>query len=187
MAVHSYDKGESGIVHEVDASGDTAIAVKLRTGASNVWSVDGTGAVTASAAQTLSSTLSVTGQTTMNSDAVVIGNLTQSGADYAVTIKGAINHDGTGAGFFGTAPVTRTGAWTQTYTSSDKTISSYTADDETTDYSGINSDAGNGYFASLTDLNALRTAYENLRAHCEDIGKAVNSIIDDLQTYGLFQ
>jgi hypothetical protein len=40
----------------------------------------------------------------------------------------------------------------------------YTADDESAAYTGIDNAQTGTPYASLTDLNALRAAYENLRA-----------------------
>lgn len=85
-------------------------------------------------------------------------------------------------GFYGVTPVARPAAYTQTYSTADRTLSAYTADDESVAYTG----AGDGE-AQLADLNALRTAYENLRAFVEDIAQMLNSVTDDLQAVGLLQ
>lgn len=85
-------------------------------------------------------------------------------------------------GFYGVTPVTRPTAYTQTYSTADRTLGAYTADDESVAYTG----AADGE-AQLADLNALRTAYENLRAFVEDIAQMLNSVTDDLQSVGLLQ
>lgn len=74
--------------------------------------------------------------------------------------------------------------FTQTYATADATFSAYTPDVESSAYTGIASGVGGTPYASLTDLNALRVAVENLRAHGEDIGKLLNSLIDALQAAG---
>lgn len=86
-------------------------------------------------------------------------------------------------GFFGATPAARAAAYTQTYSSTTRTFPSYTPDDESSSYSGA---AGDGE-AQLDDLNALREAYENLRAHAEATSQVLNQVIDDLQTLGLLQ
>lgn len=89
--------------------------------------------------------------------------------------------------FFGVTAVVRASAYTQTYSTADKTIAAYTADDESVAYTGIDNAQVGSVYAQLSDLNALRTAYENLRGLSEDIAQALNAVIDDLQAYGLAQ
>jgi hypothetical protein len=80
----------------------------------------------------------------------------------------------------------KTNTYTQTYSTADRTLSAYIADPESGAYSGIdNAQAGTPY-AQLADLNALRVAYENLRAFAEDIAGMLNGAVDDLQTIGHF-
>jgi hypothetical protein len=105
-------------------------------------------------------------------------------------IDGALNHDGTTAGFYGIAPVTRPAAYTQTYATADKTLGAYTADDESGAYTQVGAGADTVDItdtAKLADLNALRTAVENLRALVEDSTQMLNSVVDDLQASGLLQ
>lgn len=83
-------------------------------------------------------------------------------------------------GFYNATPIVRPGGFTQTYSTADKTIAAYTADVENAAYTG----ATDGE-AKLADLNALRVAYENLRALAEDTTQALNALIDDLQSEGL--
>jgi len=102
-------------------------------------------------------------------------------------IDGAINHDGSTVGFFGVTPASRASALTQTYSTADRTLSAYTADDESAAYTGIDNAQAGTVYAAVADLNALRAAYETLRALTEDLAAFVNSVVDDLQTYGLEQ
>lgn len=88
-------------------------------------------------------------------------------------------------GFWNATPVVQPSAYTQTYSTADKTLVAYTADDESAAYTGIDNAQAGTVYAQLTDLNALRTAYETLRAFTEDGMKMLNSVVDDLQTIGL--
>lgn len=100
-------------------------------------------------------------------------------------LDGAFNHDGTTVGFYGVTPVVRPSAYTQTYATADKTLGAYTADDESVVYTGQSNTALGATFAKVVDLNALRVAYENLRAFTEDAVAMLNSAVDDLQALGL--
>ena len=88
-------------------------------------------------------------------------------------------------GFWNVTPVVQPSAYTQTYSTADKTLAAYTADTESSAYTGIDNAQGGTPYAQLTDLNALRVAYENLRAFTEDLAQHHNSVVDDLQTIGL--
>jgi len=109
----------------------------------------------------------------------------------ALSISGGLAQLGGDVGFFGQTPVAQPAVYTQTFATADRTIDAYTADAETSVYTG---DAGGvatvsaaANVAKLADLNALRVAYENLRALTEDTTKALNAVIDDLQSLGLLQ
>lgn len=101
---------------------------------------------------------------------------------YGNTTK-RIECNATGIGVFGVTPVARVAAYTQNSPSTaSRTVAAYTADNESAAYTG----AADGE-AKLADLNALRVAYENLRAEVEMLRSVVNQIIDDQQSYGWFQ
>lgn len=89
--------------------------------------------------------------------------------------------------FFGATPVVRAAALTQTYSTADRTLSAYTPDDESAAYTGIDNAQAGTVYARLSDLNALRAAYENLRVFCEDVAQFLNALVDDQQAYGLEQ
>lgn len=89
--------------------------------------------------------------------------------------------------FFGVTAVERASAYTQTYSTADKTIAAYTSDPESSVYTGIDNAQVGSVYAQLADLNALRVAYETLRVLSEDVAQALNAVIDDLQAYGLAQ
>lgn len=87
-------------------------------------------------------------------------------------------------GFYGVTPVVRPAAYTQTYATTTRTLGPYTSDPESTAYTAptLLSES-----AKLTDLNALRVAYENLRGFVEQLAGVVNSMVDDRQLDGLAQ
>lgn len=72
----------------------------------------------------------------------------------------------------------------QGYATASATTGAYTPDDESAAYTGIASGVGGTPYAQLTDLNALRTAVENLRALSEDQAQMLNALIDFLQARG---
>lgn len=106
---------------------------------------------------------------------------------YALWVAaGSVRLDGN-IGFFSTAPAARVSAYTQTYATATRTFSAYTTNDQSAAYTGQDNVQIGSVYAKVVDLNTLRTAYENLRAASDIQGKLINSIIDDMQTYGLFQ
>lgn len=104
----------------------------------------------------------------------------------SLEVKNDLKHTGSEIGFFSQGPSTRLGPYTQTYSTADRTLGAYTPDNESGAYSGIDNSQGGSVYAQVSDLNALRTAYENLRAFVEDAVQMLNSVVDDAQTYGLF-
>lgn len=82
-------------------------------------------------------------------------------------------------GFFGATPVARPGTYNLTG-SADRTLGAYASDPESSAYTG----ATDGE-AKLVDLNALRTAYENLRVYVEDLAGVVIATATDAKTLGL--
>ena len=88
--------------------------------------------------------------------------------------------------FWGGTPIARPGTYTQTYSTADRTITTYSSDVEASAYAGLATGLGSSPYAAVADLNALRQAYENLRVFAEDVAQAVNAVIDDLQSLGLF-
>ena len=151
------------------------------TGAQNFIKAGSQFSVTAAGAATFGGTVTSSSFTaaTANFNAVTTLGLTCSGI---IIGSGNLEHRGSAAqvGFFNVGPVSKQAGFTQAYSSADRTISSYTADNEGSAYTG----AADGE-AKLADLNALRVAYENLRAHAEDVGQGLNAVIDTLQAYGL--
>jgi len=87
--------------------------------------------------------------------------------------------------FFGAAGAVKPAALTQTYATAERTLAAYTPDIENAAYVGLATGAGGFPYANVTDLNALRVAYENLRTFCEDLAQFHNSHVDDHQSMGL--
>lgn len=102
-------------------------------------------------------------------------------------VDGDINHDGTNVGFYGVTPVARPTAYTQNYTTTTRTIDAYTTDTESVAYTGIDNAQAGTVYATVADLNALRTAYENLRVSYDNLISAYTQTLDDLQAVGLLQ
>ena len=101
-------------------------------------------------------------------------------------------------GFYNTTPVARSAAYTQTYATADRTIASRTAAALTNNTGGTVSTtlaaitAGASY--AQADMTAVKNALASiadqlnkLRNDHLDTTQGVNSVIDDLQTNGLFQ
>lgn len=85
--------------------------------------------------------------------------------------------------FYGNVPVARMGPYTLDFPASGRTLPSYTPDPQNVAYAG----AGSGDdVAKLSDLNDLRTAYENLRNLLEGACAVIRSMIEDMSAYGLF-
>lgn len=105
-----------------------------------------------------------------------------------LALTGDFQHpSGAKFGAFGTAAITRPSAYTQTYSTADKTLAAWTPDTESTPYTGIATDVGGTPYATVDDLNQLRVAYENLRVTHEDLMQFVNAMLDDLQALGLLE
>ncbi|GEP39609.1 hypothetical protein NPS01_32720 [Nocardioides psychrotolerans] len=79
---------------------------------------------------------------------------------------------------FGVRGVIAAFAFTQTYLTADATLSAYTPDVQNVAYTGTPADAAST--AKLADLNALRVAYENMRASHDALMAFTNSIVDAL-------
>lgn len=91
--------------------------------------------------------------------------------------------DGPTLGFYGVTPVTRPGTYTASYTATTRDLPAYTANVQSSAYTGGLLDLLQA--ARLTDLNALRTAVENLRALCEAAAQRENALVNDLRALGL--
>jgi hypothetical protein len=124
-------------------------------------------------------------------------------------IDGALDHDGTTAGFFGVTPTTRPTAYTQTYATADKTHANPTSA-VLTDNTGGAADTTLTTLSTLTDSPATADALRDelvtlwlpeiennfadlaaqvnaLRVDLLDLKQLANSIIDDGQALGLLQ
>lgn len=88
-------------------------------------------------------------------------------------------------GFLGATAQARPAPYTQSYAGTSRTLAAYTPDAESVAYSGQNNADASASYARVVDLNALRVAYETLRASHESLLAVTNRLIDDLQGYGL--
>jgi hypothetical protein len=110
-----------------------------------------------------------------------------------VTVRGKgsggvqVSRSGGKLAFFGATLAARAAAITQTYATADRTLSAYTSDPESVAYTGQDNAQAGTVYAKLTDLQALRVAYDNLRVFAEDVAQLLNAVVDDLQAYGLEQ
>ena len=91
--------------------------------------------------------------------------------------------------FFGATPVARPSAYTQTFSTADKTHAARTSTAITDNGGG---GAADGTIAAITGdqtvkdaLTELATAINAVRADLADTAALVNSIVDDLQALGL--
>ncbi len=101
--------------------------------------------------------------------------------DDSLTIGANLDHDGSNIGFFAVAPVARAAAYTQTYATADKTHAAFTSADLAA-FTG-----GAVGFLDAAERDGIRTQFNALRADVADLKQLANSIIDDLQAYGLLQ
>ena len=87
-------------------------------------------------------------------------------------------------GFFGVTLAARPGAYTQTYSTADKTHANMTSAALAT--TGVTQTTPYG-FASAAQGDDIATQFNLLRADLIDLKQLVNSVIDDLQALGLAQ
>ena len=82
-------------------------------------------------------------------------------------------------GFYNATPIVQPSAYTQTYSTADKTHANFTSADLSA-FTG-----GTVGFLDAAERDGVRTQFNALRADVADIKQLVNSIIDDLQLMGL--
>ena len=137
-----------------------------------------------------------TKQTTGVADPVLVFRLMDNGVTHTlgeIEIDGDLNHDGSNIGFFSVAPAARTAAWTQTYATATRTQNNLTSQTLTDSTGGVASTtvvaiAGTGDDANINNNFADLIAQVNaLIVDLTNVKQITNQIIDDQQTYGLFQ
>ena len=104
------------------------------------------------------------------------------GANVVVEADLAHRPSGGKVGFFGTAPIVQRTAYTQTYSTADKTHANMTSADVAT--TAVTQTTPYGY-ATAAQGDAVAVAINAIRADVIDLKQVVNSVIDDLQAYGL--
>lgn len=110
-----------------------------------------------------------------------------------IEIDGDLNHDGTNVGFYGVAPVARPSAYTQTYSTANRTHAARTADSITDNTGGTPSTTvadtpaayDETYFAN--SLASIIKELNDLRDDQLNTAQVVNQILDDIQSQGLLQ
>jgi hypothetical protein len=105
-------------------------------------------------------------------------------------IDGALNHDGSTAGFYGTAPVVQRSAYTQTYSTATRTHVINTAVAIIDGTGGTANDTLQSISSSYSQ-NEVRNNFADLAANMNamlndliEVKKLVNSLIDDQQALG---
>lgn len=108
-----------------------------------------------------------------------------------IEINGDLNHDGSKVGFYGVTPASRPGAYTQTYSTANKTHAAPTAATLTVaDGAGTNDNTIGEITADASVIAAVQEIADEINklvADVADVKQLANSIIDDLQTLGLLQ
>lgn len=155
----------------VDDEGDVVVSGTL--------TVDGattqTGALTVAAAFTASSTSTLSGDVTI-SDAVDVVLATTTGTKIGTATSQKL-------GFWNATPADQPSAYTQTYSTANKTHANLTSAAVGT-VAAATGAAQYGY-TTPTQADAIVTAINALRDDVTDVKQLANSIIDDLQEIGL--
>lgn len=102
-------------------------------------------------------------------------------ANTAGTIQWSVTEQGS-PGFWATTPPTSRTTYTQTFATADATHAAFTSADLATTAATQTSPWG---FASQAQAEAIATQFNALRVDVDDLKRLANSIIDDLQAYGL--
>lgn len=104
------------------------------------------------------------------------------GGDCAVDAN--LQHKGSKVGFYGVAATERASAYTQTYSTSDKTHANPTATAVATTAATATSPYG---YTTAAQADAIVAAINALITDLADVKQLVNAVIDDLQSLGLVQ
>ena len=86
-------------------------------------------------------------------------------------------------GFFGTTPISRPSAYTQTFATADKTHENPTA----SAVGDLVATSGGWGASTEANFDLIHTTLDALVADMADIKQLVNAVIDDLQAYGILQ
>ncbi|QEH38639.1 hypothetical protein OJF2_72450 [Aquisphaera giovannonii] len=148
----------------------------VTTGPTTVLSVADDRLVCGVVGTDVSAFLPLAGGTLADGAGVAVG--TSSGAQIGTA-------SGQKLGFWGATPIVRPGPYTQTYSTASRALAAYSPTVETTSFSGVASGQSGSPYAQVSDLNNLRSAYENLRALAENVAQVLNALINDLRSTGL--
>lgn len=162
------------------ASYPAAALVRLATvttGASSVTAiVDDRVAIVTTAPPGAAAYLALTGGTMTDGATIAVGSTA------GLKIGTA---SGQKIGLYGATPVGRSAAYSTGYATTTRSFPSYTAATAGAPYSGIAGGGGGSPYASVTDLNTLRAAYENLRTFAEAAAQRQNALVADLKAFGV--
>lgn len=146
-----------------------------------VWNVDDSGNVANSG------TLTVTGAFTASSTSTFSDDITIADAQNIILKSTTGTKIGTATsqklGFFNASPVAQRSAYTQTYSTADKTHANLTVTAVAT--TGASTAAAAAGYTTKTQANNIVTAVNALKEDLKDVKQVVNSVIDDLQALGL--
>ncbi len=88
-------------------------------------------------------------------------------------------------GFWNAAPVARPGTYSQGYAASSRSLAAYTPAPASAPFAGVGPGQTGSPYAQVSDLNTLRTSYENLRLFSENATQLLNALVNDLKAMGL--
>lgn len=173
------------LVHAARGStaGDEVVGLLVGSGASYGLSVHRFDTVNRKVVSLFSSSPTDTG----GDGLIYVGN--RSGAPSSPPVGGFICSANSGVPTFRTSGdkiinLDQAAAYTQTYSTASRTVNAYTSNAQSGAYTGIDNAQLGSVYAALADLNALRVAYETLRASHDNLIQVVNSLIDDAQARG---
>ena len=179
------DAGASGTAGTVDVFPATAAKGKLQITCANQTGdtiVTLTAAAMAAATTVTIPDPGAAASFVMTEGAQTVAGIKTFSSD--VVMSAALDHNGTTVGFYGITPATRPTAYTQTYSTADKTHANATSADLVTTAVTQTSPFG---FAGAAQGDNIATQFNALRVDVLDIKQLVNSVIDDLQLLGILQ
>lgn len=97
-------------------------------------------------------------------------------------VTGALNHDGSTAGFFNTSPVAQAAAYTQTYATAAREVTAIAVTNLV-----LAPTSGGWGWATEAQAQAVDDQLNGLVSDITNLKQIVNALIDDLQSYGLVQ
>lgn len=202
MTTYFHDLQAESIV--ISAGNDDGTLFSIVAGGTTVFSVDDNGLLTMTGDVTLddltvgddvtiTGDLAVTGNTTFTGTVAANGSVTMGEADDIVLGSTTGSKIGTATtqklAFYNSTPIVQPGAYTQTYSTANKTIAAPTA--VVTGLASLSAITGGEspteaeHNLAVAQINYLITAVTALIADDLDNRQTANALIDDLQALGL--